>query len=148
MNVTQMAVQMCLAAVTVIGARAEKVQMSPESLKKTATHVVVGEVTQIYERKVTDKDWNTTYYVAEVQLKEVEKGDGIEKGGLVYIRYWRRAWAGEGNPPPNTAGHRGLPKSGETLRIYMSRNAYDGFGTTNDGGFNVIGANGFERLKD
>ena len=32
--------------------------------------------------------------------------------------------------------------------MYLARNAYDGFGADNkDGGLNVIGANGFEKLK-
>ena len=128
--------------------RAEKVDMLPAWLKETATHVIVGAVTSIYASRATDKGWDTTSYVAEVRIKAVEKGEGIKAGELVYVRYWSRTWVGGNSPPLNTNGHRGLPKSGETLRIYLARNAYDGFGTTNDGGFNVLGANGFEKLKE
>jgi hypothetical protein len=63
----------------------------------------------------------------------------------VYVRYWHRESVGA--PRLDTNGHRGLPKQDEILRIYLARNAYNGFGTTNDGGFDVIGANGFEKLK-
>jgi hypothetical protein len=51
--------------------------------------------------------------------------------------------------PPGTNGHRGCPSEGATLRIYLARNAYDGFSDDNkDGGFNVIGANGFEEMPE
>jgi hypothetical protein len=34
------------------------------------------------------------------------------------------------------------------VRIYLARNAYDGYTYENkDGGFNVLGVNGFEKLK-
>ena len=75
----------------------------------------------------------------------VEKGEGLATGGLVYARYWTRRFAGR-MPPPSTNGHRGIPEEGNRMRIYLARNAYDGFGETKDGGFNVIGANGFEKL--
>jgi len=133
---------------TTITALAEKVNMSPEQLRKTATHVVTGQVAAIYERTVRDQNWETTYYVAEVKVNDCEKGDGLKKGDLMYVRYWHRGWIGQGQVPPSTSGHRGLPTIGETLRIYTARNAYDGFSNgNNDGGFNVIGANGFEKLK-
>lgn len=128
--------------------RAEKVDMSPEELRQTATHVITGQVTAVYERAVTRGDWKYTHYLAEIRVDECEKGDGIQQGDLVYVRYWRRAWIGEGRVPPSTTGHRGLPSDGESLRMYLARNAYDGFSVDNkDGGFNVIGANGFEQLE-
>lgn len=136
-----------LAAFVAVPVMAEKVPMSPAEMLKTATHVVKGQVNSIYERVVRDVNWETTYYVAEVRVDECEKGDGLKKGDLMYVRYWQRGWIGKGNPPPSTAGHRGLPVQGETLRIYTSRNAYDGFSTgNNDSGFNVLGTNGFEKL--
>jgi hypothetical protein len=127
--------------------RAEKVDMTPEELQRTATHVVVGKVLAVYERPESAGNWRYTRYVAEVRVEKAEKGDGLKPGELVYARYWRKAWAGPGQPPPDTAGHRGLPAVGDTTRIYLARNAYDGFTFENkDGGFNVIGANGFEAL--
>jgi hypothetical protein len=128
-------------------ARAEKVNMSPADLQSTATHVVVGKVNAIYERTAVDGDWNYTHYVAEIRVDACKKGEGTKKGDLVYARYWRRSWQGKGRQPPSTSGHRGLPSTGETVRVYLARNAYDGFSSGNkDGGFNVIGANGFEKL--
>jgi hypothetical protein len=126
--------------------RAEKVDLSPDRLRETATHVVVGTVKAVYSRTVREGDWQVTRHVAEVAVSEVEKGEGIAQGGLVYARYWHRTWAGAAmTMPPSTAGHRGLPAEGATLRVFLARNAYDGFTEDNrDGGFNVIGANGFQ----
>src|SRR5713226_1999437 len=75
---------------------AEKVDMSAEDLKKTATHIVTGQVVAIYERTESNGDWKYTRFVAEVRVTECEKGDGVKKGDLVYIRYWRRGWQGKG----------------------------------------------------
>jgi hypothetical protein len=128
--------------------RAEKVDTPPAGLRKGATHVITGTVTAIYERESREGEWKYTRYVAEVCVKTVEKGEGLAAGDLAYVRYWRRSWRGSREMPPSTSGHRGLPKEGETLRIYLARNAYDGFSTENDdGGLNVLGANGFERLE-
>jgi hypothetical protein len=126
---------------------AEKVDMTPEELQKTATHIVVGRAEQIFARTEKGKDYEYTHYVAEVRIDKLEKGEGYKQGDLMYVRYWHKRWIGAGDPPPDTSGHRGEPKPGQTLRIYAARNAYDGFGTTKDGGLNVIGANGFEAIK-
>ena len=76
--------------------RAEKVSMSPEELRKTATHVITGQVTAIYQRIETAGDWKYTKYVAEIRVEKCEKGDGLKKGDLVYARYWqlRLDWEG------------------------------------------------------
>ena len=94
-------------------ARAEKVEMTADELKATATHVVKGDVVAIYQRTATDMEWKYTHYVAEVRVGATEKGDGLKAGDLVYVRYWHRAWVGDGLPPPSTSGHRGLPAVGE-----------------------------------
>ncbi len=130
-------------------ARLEKVDMSPEELRRVATHIVVGKVQAIYERQEQAGNYKYTRFVAEVRVESGEKGDGLKKEDLIYVRYWRKAYVGRGLPPPDTGGHRGLPAVGQTLRIYLAKNAYDGFTFENkDGGFNVIGANGFEALPE
>jgi len=141
-----------IAVITVAGTglvMAEKVDTPGKGLREEATHIVTGEVAAIYQRRETVGDWRYTRYCAEVRISKVEKdaGKDLAKDGLVYVRYWRRSWVGDGPMPPSTSGHRGLPKAGENLRIYLARNAYDGFTFDNkDGGYNVLGANGFEKL--
>jgi hypothetical protein len=102
-------------------------------------------VTAIYERNETGTHWRTTYYVAEIKISNAEKGDGLQKDHLVYVRYWDRAWISQEQMPPSTTGYRGLPKQGDNVRAFLAKNAYDGFSSgNNDGGYNVIGPNGFE----
>jgi hypothetical protein len=138
-----------LLAIGLMGSKlnTEKPDMSPAELRKTATHVITGKVLAVYERSEIADNWKYTRYVAEIQISTIEKGQGLKTDDLIYARYWRGAWQGKGPPPPATGGHRGLPSVGEIIRVYLARNAYDGFGDTNDGGFNVIGANGFEKIK-
>lgn len=129
-------------------AQAEKEPLSPEELRKTATHVVTGRVNAIYSRVERSADYEYTRYVAEVQVGETEKGDGLKKGALVYARYYRKRWIGKGDPPPGTSGHAPVPAEKDAVRVYLAKNAYDGFSTNNeDGGFNVIGREGWEPLK-
>src|SRR4051794_17707056 len=131
-----------------VDAQAEKPDMSAQQLRETATHVIVGKVVAIYQRTSNEGDWRITHYAAEVRVVATEKGEGLKKGDLVYARYWTQSWRGKGPVPPSTAGHRGLPGEGATVRIYLARDAYDGFGSdSQDGGFNVIGANGFEVVE-
>ena len=134
-------------ATVVLPAWAEKVDMSPAALTNVATHVLTGQVKAVYQQIEEDGDWKHVSYLAEVHVGDCEKGEGIKKGDLVYVRYWRRSFIGKGLPPFDTSGHRGLPTKQQYVRVYLSRNAYDGFGHNKDGGFNVIGANGFEILK-
>lgn len=146
MRKTLLAAVPLIVLLSTLVARGEKVDTPPEGLRKVATHIVQGEVQAIYTRQEKVGKWKYTRYVAEVKIAKVEKGKGLAADGLVYARYWRRSWAALGPQPPSTGGHRGLPKAGESLRIYLAQNAYDGFTKdNNDGGFNVIGANGFER---
>lgn len=127
---------------------AEKVNLTHERLHQTATHVITGTVKNIYSKTETTTNWKLTKYIAEIKISECQKGNDIEKGALIYVRYWSRIWIGDAPCPTSTTGHRGLPGEGMFVRVYLAQNAYDGFDlNNNDGGFNVIGANGFETLQ-
>jgi hypothetical protein len=141
---TFFAVALALASTAV----AEKAPMTPEELLETSTHVVTGTVNAVYERTEIDGDWKYRHRVAEIKVAKCEKGDDIKADGLVYVRYWTRGWVGQGQMPPSTAGHRPSPDAGDQVRVYVAKNAYDGFTRdNNDGGFNVIGRDGFEIIK-
>ena len=88
--------------------------------------------------------WIRTLHCAELAVDTVKKGEGVAPGDLVYVRYWRRRWIGR-VVPLATSGHRGLPAVSERVRAYLVNEGYDGFGETRDGGFNVVGANGFAK---
>jgi hypothetical protein len=128
--------------------RAEKELSSPAELQKIATHIIVGKVRAVYTRKENSGNWGYIRYVAEVQVLKGEKGEGVKKGDLLYARYYTMFWRGKGRPKPFDAGHFPKPEAGQAVRIYLARNAYDGYTEeNNDGGFNVVGVNGFVILK-
>lgn len=120
---------------------------SPEMLKEAATHIAVGEVLRIYEVEEKEPKWKYTRYLAEVQVESLEKGEGASAKELIYVRWFKRRYRG-GMPPLSSNGHKGwVPEKGDRARVYLARNAHDGFTTDNsDGGFNVLVPNGFEEL--
>ena len=139
-----------LVSLTLCGsvAIAEKASMTAEENAEVATDIAVGTVAAIYTREQEIGDWHYVFHVAEIKVEKVEKGKGLSDKAPAYVRYWHRGWIGEGRVPPSTSGHRGLPGEGDQVRVYVARNAYDGFSFENkDGGFNVIGCDGFEILK-
>lgn len=128
-------------------AHAEKAPLSKQELEKTATHIVVGRIRAIYSRAERRGNYEYTHRIAEVSVDRTEKGD--EAGKLIHVRYLSIQWKGLGVMPPGPSGHYPRPEIGELYRIYLARDAYDGFSKDNlDGGFNVIYGNGFEPLND
>ncbi len=125
-----------------------KKRLTPAQKYRIATHVVTGRVTKVYEREEQKPKYHWTLYVAEVRVDEVEKGQGVSDRQLIYVRYWRRKWVGEGRVPPGTSGYHPIPVDGQAVRIYLARNSRDGASReNNDGGFNVLGMDGFEILE-
>src|SRR5436190_23122616 len=90
-----------LVSVVLASVRAEKVAMTVEEMKGMATHIITGKVQGIYQNTTVSGGYKRTHYVAEVQIKDIEKGDGLKRDGLVYVRYWQQEWVGKGDPPPN-----------------------------------------------
>lgn len=136
-----------LLLVGLVPAVAEKPMSSPAQLASTATHIVRGEVVRVFTRVRQQGKFRVTHYVAELKVAAVEKGDEIRLDRPLYARYWTQAWTGAGYPPPGTGGHGPLPDEGASVRAYLARNAYDGFGSErHDGGYEVIGVNGFQIL--
>ena len=125
-------------------AEAERANASPAQLQEGATHVLLGTVKAVYTRTATQGGWRVTRYVAEVEVVKSEKGN-LAKGQLAYVRYWQRSWIKRTPQPPSASGHHGIPKEGETLRIYAVNKGDNRLGRTTDGGLDVIGPNGFVR---
>jgi hypothetical protein len=130
-----------VAALALVAPRAgaEVPNQTPEQLRRHATHAVAGEVQTLYASVSRVGDYEETKGVAEIRVTDVEKGDGPKPGDLVYARYWTRKWVGAGHPPPGSAGHRGLPKAGDTVHVHLKR--------ADDGGYNVLLPNGFRTIR-
>lgn len=139
------------AAVLVLGTmalvlHAEVPNQSVGSLKKNSTHIVTGKVTKVTEisSKLGKGDLfigNTDEIkgVCEITVTTCEKGEGIEIAKIVKARYEQSLWIGAGPSPPRSSGHRGIPKKGDTVRVYLLK--------AKDGGYDAAFPNGFEHIK-
>lgn len=135
-------------ALGLLPAVAEKPHSTPAQLAKRSTHIVRGTVERVFERARRHGKSLDTDYVAEVKVAAVEKGEGIRLDRPLYVRYWSKEWQGPGMPPARSSGHSQIPGEGAAVRLYLARNAYDGFGTErHDGGYNVLGKNGIQKLS-
>ncbi len=111
--------------------------LDPADLKSDSSHILVVEVQQEYTTKrERQPGFIDTLHVYEAKVVKVEKGAGLDVGTLVYARAWTAAkrpdgWTGAG-------GVRGLPSTGEVVRLYLRRGA--------DGGLRILDPNGVERL--
>ncbi len=129
-------------------AQAEKAPYTKKQLEKVATHVVVGKVQAIYSFTEREGKYEYTRKVAEVQVKELEKGKGPER--LVYVRYFDRDWKEFGLVPVGGASYGSQPKKGNTYRFYLACDSYDGWSKegSQDGGYNVVYVNGVQPVEE
>lgn len=136
---------LCLAiAVLLIGATrlpAEQPMRTPDELKRDATHIMVGEIQQIYSTTSDDGNWKTTNSVAEIHVRTVERGERLVEGGLVYARFWNRRWVNKQQPTPLSAsGHYAIEaKVDTTVRAFLRVNK-------EDNGFDVLLTNGIQAI--
>ena len=131
--------------------------MSKEGLTSVATHIVIGTVVRVYSVDENEPGYSYKRSIAEIVVETVEKapGDGSPtldtslEGQLVYTRWFVRRDV-QSPPRPGGSGHYGwTPSRGDRVRVYLARDAYDGFLTAEgnaDGGYNVVVPNGFEKL--
>jgi hypothetical protein len=129
---------------------AERVPLSPEQKNKESTHIVTGMVKAIYSRNVETtlygKGTQETHYLVEIEVENVEKGKGLEKGDLVYARCWRLKKHGASGVRPGPSGHFGIPKEGEQVRAFLAKGRYSPT-DQGDNGWAVVYPNGIETLK-
>jgi hypothetical protein len=101
-------------------------ERAPEE-KSAASHVVVGVVEGVYVRKEN----GTFYYMVEIAIEKVEKGEGIKAGGTLYVSCYRhdpnwlrgkdlsekekKEFAFRGS------SYESVPKEGERIRVYAKQ---------------------------
>lgn len=119
--------------------QAEIIDQSPEALRKDATHIVTGKVAKITETSTKSENTDDINGVCEITVTTCEKGEGIVAGKVAKVRYEKSIWIGKSPSPTRSAGHRGIPKKGDTVRVYLSK--------AKDGGYDVEFPNGFEQIK-
>ncbi len=114
--------------------RAERVPLSRDQQKAESTHIVTGVVKAVYSREVETtlygKGTLENHFLLEIEVQGVEKGAGIEKGDIVYVRCWalkKRA-------------------QGERIRAFVAKGKYSPTGQE-DNGMSLVYPNGIEKLK-
>jgi hypothetical protein len=145
-----MSAAMVLVAVVAGIARAERAPLSPERLLKEATHVVTGTVKAVYHRDIvterTGEGTQETRYVLEIEVDGTEKGEGVNKGDIVYARCWRLKKHGAKGPLPGPSGHFDIPKEGAKVKAFLAKGKYLATSQT-DNGFTVVYPNGIETVS-
>ncbi|MDH3585410.1 MAG: hypothetical protein OER86_14500 [Phycisphaerae bacterium] len=75
----------------------------PERMKKDASHVVVGKIRDVYVHQETVKEFGgsetRTTYLSMLKIESVEKGAGVAKDEVAYMKTWEHKWNGPGTPP-------------------------------------------------
>lgn len=119
--------------------RAEVPNLSQEALKKHSTHIVTGKVALVTQTSTKSGNFDEIKGVCEITVAACEKGEGIEIGKVLKARYEQSFWIGKGPSPPRSSGHRGIPKKGDAVRVYLLK--------SKDGAYDAQFPNGFEQLK-
>lgn len=113
----------------------------PGEAEEKATHILTGTVAAIYSKITRTEANETVYYVAEVRVENVEKGEGIRPGQLAYVRYWHHLkWLEKGPIAPGPSGHANIPKEGDKRRMCLVRGA--------DGSLDVYYVSGFKNPEE
>jgi len=139
-----------IALVSVVSAKAERVPLSPEDLNKESTHIITGEVKSVYSRDAESDLYGSgtivTRFIVEIEIKSIEKGDGLKKGEMVYARCWSLKKRGSAGDRPGPSGHFGIPPEGDVVKVYLHHGSYSPTGQ-GDNGYAVVYPNGFEKLE-
>ena len=118
-----------------------------EELRTDATDIVLGEVRFVYAAEAKVEHGTDTRYCIEFAVTTVEKSPADKRATapatapapkLIYARCWTPA-----KRPAGWAGPQGqnvVPKSGQRVRLYLTRGS--------DGGFDVLEPNGVELDKE
>ncbi len=115
---------------------AEIPKQTESKLAERCSHAFEGVVVQIYTTvKQTSADFEHTYGIAEVDVRDVNKGDEMEPGDRVYVRFWRKRWVGIGKAEPDHYGHWNIPSQGDRVRVYVKGDGKAGFDVMSPNGF-------------
>ena len=102
---------------------AAKAPLSPEQLKKQASHVITGKVVE-----VTSKDQKSEVergigihvdrvFTIKLKVKTISKGTGVEADDEIEIEAWKPV---RRIPPiPGLQGYGSIPKKGDKVTVYV-----------------------------
>ena len=104
---------------------AEAPPLSNEELAARADVVVHGVVESIVIERVLSNLFDDRSYLATFRIDRVERGEDLEDGSRIEVRYWRRD-ALDDSVLTSVAGFTSLPSVGETAWLFANRDEADG----------------------
>jgi hypothetical protein len=139
------------ALLAAVGLAAEAFAERAPERRSQATHVVVGTVAGVYMRQEKD----TRYYLVEIAIEKVEKGEGFKPGETFYVGCY--LWAPDYYKGKKLtqkeqkqlqfrgAAYNGVPKEGERVRVYAKHDAV--YANGRPGKYTGIYPDWYEALK-
>lgn len=116
--------------------RAERAPRKAKQLDASASHVVSGAVHHQYVRKERKGMYEHRHIVAELTVNKVNKGDDIQVGDRIFVRYWSKAWLGPADQPePGSYGFHPSPKPGDSTLVYLKGDRKKGYEVLHPNGF-------------
>ena len=113
--------------------------LTPEMLEEQASLIVTGEVLGTYVRHEAAGADIRGYYVAEIRVADVEKGDLPSPGQPVYARLWNTVRVGERYESCGPGDYFTVPDAGDRVRVWLE---------TTPNGYQVVYPNGVEVLSE
>jgi hypothetical protein len=139
------------AALVAFGLAAEAFAERAPEPRNSATHIVVGTVEGVYARDEKD----TRYYLVEIAIEKVEKGEGFKPGETFYVGcylwipdYYKGKKLTEQQQKQLTfrgSPYSGVPKEGERVRVYAKHDAV--YATGRRGKYSGIYPDWYEVVK-
>ena len=108
---------------------------SKADLIASASHVATGVVIARYKRTEKKENYDYTYSILEIAVKNAVKGSDIEPKDRIFVRCWQRSWAGKGIPDPGIHGQDRIPLKRDTVEAYLKGNRKSGFDVLEPNGF-------------
>jgi hypothetical protein len=117
------------ALLAALGLAAEAFAERAPEQRSQATHVVLGTVAGVYTRE----EKGTHYFLVEIAIEKVEKGEGFKPGETFYVGAY--LWAPDYYKGKELteeeqkqlafrgAAYSGVPKEGERVRVYAKHDA-------------------------
>lgn len=112
-------------------------QPTPEQLRERADLIVTGPVQRVYVSHGQTEGGVTGYFVAQVSIRDVEKGEADDRAA-VSGRYWARLRTDRRVDGCAPTSYDPLPREGDLVRAYLQKTPY---------GYQVVPPSGFEILE-
>ena len=98
--------------------------LSPENLRKEASHIITGRVLEVrseIEKSQVERAFGLhrdRVFSITLQVAAVSKGKGVKQGEKVVVTAWRPATRIP--PMPGPQGHSPIPEKGQVVTVYVA----------------------------